>query len=356
MSRFGSRKRQSDPSSVIGKLQRGFILSAALILLTACLPAGLGIGEPPETPSPPALTATPPPTASATETAVPTPLPTATPEPRLAIQHVLIISFDGLRPDAIEQAPMPNLLALMQGSAYTLSARTIFPSSTLPSHSSMLTGLCPSKHGVTWNDYIPENGYAAGNDLFDLAHAAGYKTGMFVGKEKLRQVTEPASTDVFEYINDRDSVILDRAIHELPQDFGLLFIHLPTADGMGHEYGWLSPEQFSVLFRADEALGRLLVELGRLGLQDEILIIITADHGGHGTTHGTNRPEDMTIPWIASGPGIIPIRLTTPVETMDTAATAAWALGLPIPPDWDGRPVTEAFGLSLEVQPAVLCL
>jgi hypothetical protein len=33
---------------------------------------------------------------------------------------------------------------------------------------------------------------------------------------------------------------------------------------------------------------------------------------------------------------------------MDTAATAAYALGLPIPPEWDGVPVYEAFGLPAE--------
>lgn len=250
---------------------------------------------------------------------------------------------------------MPNLLALMQTSAYTLTAQTIFPSSTLPSHASMLTGLCPTRHGVTWNDYIPENGYARGFDLFDLAHAAGLKTVMYVGKEKLRQITEPGSTDVFVYINDRDLVIIEQLLANFPVDFRLMFIHFPTPDGMGHEYGWLSPEQFSVLFRADEALNNLLMALDSYGLRKETLLIITADHGGHDTTHGTSLPEDMTIPWIISGPGIQPIQLTTPVQTMDTAATAAYALGLTIPEEWDGVPVLEAFGLPVGASDSVVC-
>jgi predicted AlkP superfamily pyrophosphatase or phosphodiesterase len=245
-------------------------------------------------------------------------------------------------------APMPNLLNLMQSSAYTLSAQTVYPSVTLISHASMLTGECPSKHGVDWNDYEPEKGYAMGTDLFDIAHAAGLQTVMYVGKEKLRQITEPASTDQFVYINDRDSVIIDRLIAEFPQDFGLLFIHFPTPDGMGHSYGWLSSQYLSVLFRADEALGKLLAELDVRNLRGETLIIVTADHGGHGTTHGSSMPEDMTIPWIASGPGIQPKQLTAPVHTMDTAATAAFALGLDLPAEWDGVPVYDAFGLPVK--------
>lgn len=82
------------------------------------------------------------------------------------------------------------------------------------------------------------------------------------------------------------------------------------------------------------------------------MIIITADHGGHETTHGSSQPEDMTIPWIANGAGIKPGQLTTQVHTMDTAAAAAFALGLPIPAEWDGVPVYEAFGLPVEKQSA----
>jgi predicted AlkP superfamily pyrophosphatase or phosphodiesterase len=129
-----------------------------------------------------------------------------------------------------------------------------------------------------------------------------------------------------------------------------MFIHFPTTDDMGHVYGWLSSEQLSVLFRADQAIGNLLAELDARGLRDETLIIITADHGGHDTTHGSSMPEDMTIPWIAIGAGIQPIKLTTQVQTVDTAATAAFALGLPIPPEWDGVPIYEAFGLPVEKQ------
>jgi predicted AlkP superfamily pyrophosphatase or phosphodiesterase len=238
----------------------------------------------------------------------------------------------------------------MQGGAFSLSAQTVFPSVTLVAHSSMLSGLCPSKHGVDWNDYLPQLGYAQGTDLFDLAHAAGLRTYMYVGKEKLRQITEPTSLDNFVFVNDRDTVLMERLLTEFPQDFGILFIHFAITDGMGHVYGWLSEEQLSVLRRADEALGLLLAELDARNLRGETLIIITSDHGGHSTTHGSSMPEDMTIPWIAAGAGIQPKPLATLIHTIDTAATAAFALGLPLPAEWDGVPVYEAFGLPVERQ------
>lgn len=321
-----------------------FIL--ALLFLTSCL-------SPVSAPEPlpavaPVYTTTPTPFQPPTTTITPVVAlePTATPLPRPA--RALILSIDGLRPEAIELTPMRNLQALMKESAYSLVAQTIFPSSTLPSHSSMLTGLCPDKHGVDWNDYIPNRGYAKGADLFDLALASGLRTVMVVGKEKLRQVTEPDSTDVFEFINDRDVVIAARVAELIPQGFGLMFVHFPTPDWMGHEYGWLSSEQYSVLFRADEALQTILDALEQAGLRQDTLIIVTADHGGHNTTHGSSRLEDMTIPWIVAGPGVLHLVLATDISTTDTAATVAWALGLPIQPDWDGRPVLEAFGLPDE--------
>ena len=328
-----------------------------LISLTFLIVIGCQIPSPPApTIVPPTLsitsTATDVPTQTATSapTETPTETPTLTPEPALQATRVLILSIDGLRPDAIPLAPMPNLLKLMQTSAFTMNAQTVYRSVTLTSHASMLTGLCPSKHGVDWNDYLPERGYAKGTDIFDLAHAAGFQTVMYVGKKKLVQLTEPSSVDIYRYINDRDLVITEELLNDFPEDFGVLFIHFPLVDSMGHEYGWMSPEQLSVAYRADEALGMILAELDSRNLRKETLVIVTSDHGGSETGHGSNYPEDMTIPWIVSGPGVQPGRLIYPVNTMDTAATAAFVLGLPIPLEWDGVPVYEAFGLPIERQ------
>ena len=333
---------------------RLFLLFTILTtLLAACLPINS-----PVSPSPVATLV---PSASPSRTASPVPSTTVTLPPATATsiptyaRRVLILSIDGLRPDAIALAPMPNLIGLMHNGATTLVAQTIYPSSTLPAHVSMLTGLCPAKHGVNWNDYELGRGYASGTDLFDLAHSAGFQTIMIVGKEKLSQVTEPTSLDIFKFINDRDLVITNRITEDFPNNFGVLFIHFPTTDWMGHEYGWLSPEQLSVLRRADEALGFLLAALDTANLRNGTLIIVTADHGGHNFTHGSSLAEDMTIPWIAAGSGVVATTITEPVNTTDTAATAAFALGLPLPPEWDGIPVYEAFGLQSPLRPEPRC-
>ena len=328
------------------------LIPIAVLLLVSCgtfatLPA-------PTLPAVPTETITPslaPPIATVTDT----PQPTATPAPN--VSRVLIVSFDGLRPDAIDPAPMKNVLELIQnGAAYSMSAQTIMPSLTLPAHSSMLVGTCPSKHIVRWNEYVPQNGYAIGTDIFDLAHTAGMRTVMVVGKEKLRQVTEPASTDYFAFVDDTDKItdpysIEQLAIQQILQGFSLMFVHFPNGDLAGHDYGWMSRKQLETYAVDDESLGYILETLKNHQMYDQTLIIITSDHGGHDTTHGTDLPEDMTIPWIVSGPGIVAGQLTSKIFTMDTAATAAFALGLQIPPEWDGVPVYEAFGLPQKPSP-----
>jgi arylsulfatase A-like enzyme len=102
-------------------------------------------------------------------------------------------------------------------------------------------------------------------------------------------------------------------------------------------------------------LGLILQALKDRGMYEDTIIIVTADHGGHDTSHGSDAPEDMTIPWVISGPRVLPAQLITPIHTMDTAATAAFVLGLPLPPEWDGVPVFEAFGLLIPPWRDVKC-
>src|SRR5437763_1437554 len=66
--------------------------------------------------------------------------------------RVVLISLDGLRPDAVTPTNMPTVARLAKEGAATANAQTVLPSLTLPAHTSMLTGLVPDRHGITWND------------------------------------------------------------------------------------------------------------------------------------------------------------------------------------------------------------
>src|SRR5687767_4033816 len=103
--------------------------------------------------------------------------------------HVVIISLDGLRPDAIAKFDAKSIQRLMREGSYTLSAQTILPSKTLPSHTSMLTGEDVDEHGITWNtNAVGDHGHVAVPTIFDVAHARGFHTAAFFSKTKFEHL------------------------------------------------------------------------------------------------------------------------------------------------------------------------
>jgi predicted AlkP superfamily pyrophosphatase or phosphodiesterase len=282
-------------------------------------------------------------------------------------EHVFIFSFDGGKPAAIAESEMPVLKRLAAEGAHTWVANTIFPSKTLPSHTSMLSGFGPEKHMISWNNWIPAAGLVRVPTIFALARSNGLSTAMFVGKEKFRHLNLPGTVDKFVFDKSRSGeaakdsgeegakqvkegtvkaefVAADAAKWIVDQKPRLCFIHFPDPDSAGHKYGWHSAEQKKAFAECDAALGVVLKAIEQAGLRDRSVILISADHGGHAKTHGLNTPEDMNIPWIAWGRGVKKgYTITAPVTTCDTAATALWLLGVAPAADTDGRPVTSAF-------------
>ena len=260
-------------------------------------------------------------------------------------RHVIIVSVDGLRPDALLQAETMNLKGLWKGGAYSWRAQTVFPSLTLPAHASMISGVTIEKHGVTWNNWDPAKGYISVPTVFSIAHQAGLTTAVVVGKLKILTLAPPSEVDFFDNpSSEATDVGRSAASYFLTRQPTILLIHFADPDSVGHRNGWLSPAQFQAIWNTDQALAPLLEALHQTNLFDQTLIIVTTDHGGHGWGHGTDLPEDMTIPWIAFGaPVKRGYRIQAQVRTYDTAATVLYALGLPIPASWEGRPVTEMF-------------
>ena len=116
---------------------------------------------------------------------------------------------------------------------------------------------------------------------------------------------------------------------------------------VGHVYGWMSEEYLAQVSQADMAFGRLLAKL-----PNDATLLVLSDHGGHDRGHGTDSPEDMTIPWMIAGPGIQRGgELETAVSLLDTAPTLAKLMEIPAPPQWEGRCVHEIFEESKKEAP-----
>ncbi|HXI59622.1 MAG TPA: alkaline phosphatase, partial [Polyangia bacterium] len=167
----------------------------------------------------------------------------------------------------------------------------------------------------------------------------------FVGKRKLEHIAHPGSVEVF----SRPGFFCKKVVAEAARYFvekrpQVEFIHFSDPDERGHAIGWMSDPQMDAIRHTDRCLGTLVDAVTAAGMDDETLFILSSDHGGHGRNHSGAIKEDRLIPWIAWGPGVrIGHRIAAPISTVDTAATALWALGYPNPPGLQGRPVLEAF-------------
>jgi predicted AlkP superfamily pyrophosphatase or phosphodiesterase len=280
------------------------------------------------------------------------------------VEHVFIISIDGGKPAVMQHSRMPVLRRLVQEGAGTWNAQTINPPITLPAHTSLLTGVPLEQHGITWNDWLPSNGPVRVPTIFAAAKQAGRSTALFAGKEKFQHLTNSVDEFYFDQSNavmvlksdnggqafkkegciGAKTVATNAARHILQNQPNLCFIHFTDLDSVGHQFGWDSPEQIKAYAETDIALGLVLDAIKQAHLERNSVVIVTADHGGHGKGHGKNIPDDMTIPWFVWGQGVKEhYTVTNAVNICDTAATALWLLDVPPLAAMTGRPVTSAF-------------
>ena len=268
--------------------------------------------------------------------------------------RVIIISIDGLRPDLALRAKMPNLRSAMESGSFSFWARTTPLAITLPSHTSMLTGVIPRKHEIEWNKDLKlvEPVYPSFPTLFEVAHARGYSTAMVAGKSKFNTLAKPGTLDwnwIAPTSTAGDAEVVKNAIAIMQKNKPqVLFVHLPGTDNAGHAIGWGSANQISAIENADSAIGELFTVLDELQLRKQTTVFITADHGGAGRTHVPDDARSRHIPWIAVGPGIRKnVDLTTiadlTINTEDTFATACFVLKIPVKKEIDGKPIKEIF-------------
>ncbi|MEI8346655.1 MAG: alkaline phosphatase family protein, partial [Pseudomonadota bacterium] len=119
--------------------------------------------------------------------------------PAHSAERLIIISIDGGRPDVLLRIDTPIIHRLVKTGSFTFWAQTIDLSITLPSHTSMLTGVGPEKHGITWNDYRSSKGTVAVTTVFEIVKNTGRSTAMIVGKEKFKHLNKKGTVDTFIY-------------------------------------------------------------------------------------------------------------------------------------------------------------
>lgn len=272
------------------------------------------------------------------------------PAPSAPYQCVLLVSIDGARPDGLRAS---NVGPLLDEATYTMNARTTVPPVTAPSHMSMVSGVGPERHGVRTNLWRPGAPYPTVPTAFSEAKRAGMRTGLFTQKSYVMGISDPRYLDRSELVPARAATMtpdlvaaVGAFIRTARPHFTLA--HISEPDFAGHAQGWMSFAYLQALRRAVAGIAALRQSLRDAGIEEQCMVIVTADHGGIGRDHVELVPEVLTIPWLAIGRGTRKgFVIERPIVIYDTAATALQALGLPVPQGWDGRPVVEAFAAGM---------
>ena len=250
---------------------------------------------------------------------------------------VILISIDGMRPDGVMQCGNPFVEDMMRMGSYTLTAQTVLPSVTLPCHMSMFHSVPPTRHGIGTNIYTPM--VRPLNGLFEQIAAAGGVSAMYYGWEPLRDVARPGSLKFAGYLNAyaedaTDGKLTDLALDRMEKsrpDFVFLYM-VETDEKGGHDNGWMSPAYLRYISAAIDNVKRVYEAFG-----DEYTVIVTADHGGHERSHGSDMPEDVTIPMFFLGKRFAAGEALEGVSILDLTPTIADILAVNPAPEWEGK-------------------
>jgi len=259
---------------------------------------------------------------------------------------VLMISVDGMRPDYVTQADahqlkVPVLRSFMRDGTYADGVIGVLPTVTHPSHTTLITGVWPSEHGIynnvrfdpllknkdEWYWFAPDIKVPT---LWQAASAAGIVTASVfwpvtvnargidylipgypvrtnedrplleaisrpIGYlEKLEQTVGPfyiiQPVSAFDELLTKTSIALIRDKHP-----GLMTIHLVSLDSVEHATGPFSPQSNAVMEAIDGMIGRL-IEAERSNNPNAIIVIVS-DHGFARTDFRVN----LMIPFIEAG-------------------------------------------------------
>jgi arylsulfatase A-like enzyme len=307
-------------------------------------------------------------------------------------RRLLLITLDSLRADHVgapDRVATPAIDRLLREGTSVAGATTPIPS-TGPAHASLLTGLYPWRHGVRRDAQVlapehasfaarasdagiptaafvsaallhPQFGFARGFESFHLA-----PTEFLIWRGKRRENFwsrgEATATAAMEWITEHQGESFVAWVHlfdahapyspppelvsapDAPVDLAGKLVPLPLR---GPEALALAIRRYRGEVRyVDQQVGRLLDRLDALGILNDTLVVLTADHGEGLGDHGWLEHDDnlfdelIRVPLVMRGPGIPAARrVVGPAQLEDLAPTLLAALGL--------EPLEDSNGLDL---------
>lgn len=245
--------------------------------------------------------------------------------------HVVLVSVDGFRPDFYlpgSSWPAPNIQQMARDGAHAEGVHGVFPSVTYPSHTTIVTGALPARHGVYYNrpfEPAGQTGHWYWHEsaiqvptLWDAVRAAGRETAAIswpvtVGApidllvpevysldpnvDRLLPMREGSTPGLWQelereatgrlnlrnysssYITRDDTTGAIAAYVLETHRPALMALHLISTDRFQHEQGRESDVARRAVAGADRAIGAIRDAAERAGILDRTAFVITGDHG-----------------------------------------------------------------------------
>ena len=251
-------------------------------------------------------------------------------------KRALVISLDGLDVRYLAESDkyglkIPALRSLMKNGVTSRGVYSVYPSVTYPNHTSLVTAVPPSKHGIVGNgifeppDKKPTEAWywyardIKADTLWQAAKRSGKTVGMAswpvgigAGDWNVPEIWAVDSNPLTRILltrkvmsqNSLPQGLLEEIEKKVPGLYGkvtrdegddmrtsiaeyiltekrpdLMLVHLVDLDHFEHDFGPFTPEAVTMLEKSDAYVARLLDALKRAGTLDETAIFITSDHG-----------------------------------------------------------------------------
>lgn len=214
--------------------------------------------------------------------------------------YLIVVSFDGLRPDYLDRVETPNFDRVAAAGAVAEGLVPVFPPKTFPNHYSIATGMYADRHGLVDNrfyDPVFEATYALadrstvedgrwydGEPIWVTAERQGMVSAayFFVGTEAPVGGVRPTHFRRYDgsVPNDaRVDAVLEWLREPETSRPHLIMLYFSTVDDAGHRHGPDAPEVDDAIRSVDATLGRLLDGIERLPIADRVNLVLVSDHG-----------------------------------------------------------------------------
>ena len=244
--------------------------------------------------------------------------------------RVILVSIDGFRGELFKQPDFsdrfPNLHRLASSGVYCDNVSSVFPSLTYPSHTSMITGEPPSKHGITNNNpFKPEINFSdwywyqdsvrvesvidriKDKGMISLGISWPVTVGAPItwGFPEIKSTTDTISTAMLVMKHDMPDHFIESAqlrgvinpmastegysrdvlLHKMFMDAfrrkrpHLSLYHMLQTDFEQHDHGKNSPEAQEAFAFMDSLIGNIITFLDEKNLWSSTTLFITGDHG-----------------------------------------------------------------------------